>query len=128
MSAALTRILEVGAALVAGVFIFFTILQWLSDRTYKPTRKDVAAILRAQLEDKLDIGRFDEFYSVRIAYDPELEDLRHRFRSLVDDPKLCLKETPPDNAVALNDSGKAQLRELISKVEGASSAGNSDDA
>ena len=58
------------------IFAFFWFLQWLSDRTYKPSRDQVKRIFQASIEGKLSLGAFDEFSCVRIAYDPRLDRLR----------------------------------------------------
>ena len=102
-----------GIAAILGVFRF---LQWLSDRTYKPTPQDVARILEANLEGRLDLAAFDEFSCVRIAYDPRLDRIRERFNEIVEDPNYITGEATSQNAAPLSEAGKAKLRELIDEL------------
>lgn len=102
---------------IAAVFVLFRVLQWQSDRTYRPSRDESRHILEASLEGRLDLGTFDEFSCVRIAHDPRLDRLRERYNAIVDDPACILGEITELNATPLNEQGRARLRELINKLD-----------
>ena len=107
----------IAIALLGLFFAFFWFLQWLSDRTYKPSRDQIKRIFEATIEGKLSLGAFDEFSCVRIAYDPRLDRLREKYKRIVDDPAHMAGEITWQNITPLNEAGKEKLRELISELE-----------
>jgi hypothetical protein len=108
-----------GAFVVAAAAILaaFQVLQWYSDRTYRPSQEEVRRILEASLEGRLSLLAFDEFSCVRIAYDSRLDHLRERSNAIVNDPGHMLGEITKSNATPLNEQGRARLRELISELD-----------
>jgi hypothetical protein len=102
---------------VAAFFGLFAFLQWLSDRTYRPSRDEVRRILEASLEGRLDYKALDEFSCVRIAYDTRLDHLRQRYNAILDDPANVAGELTESNATPLNERGRARVRELIIELE-----------
>jgi len=105
------------AGVIAAVFVLFRVLQWHSDRTYRPSGDDVRQILQASLEGRLGLKAFDEFSCVRIAYDRRLDRLRERYNAIVDDPTYMLGEIIESNATPLNEHGRARIRELINELD-----------
>ena len=103
-------------AIVAAVVLIFVVLQWFSDRTYKPTAAEVIGILDACRNDKLSLAQFDEFSCVRIAYDSRLDAIREKFNQIVDDPDNIDGEPSSENSTALNDVGKSKISKLIDEV------------
>ena len=105
------------AGAIAAVFVFFLFLQWLSDRTYRPSRTDIRQILEASLEGRLDVQALDEFSCVRIAYDARLDRLRQRYNTNLEDPACWLGEITKENATPLSEQGRARVRELIHELD-----------
>ena len=103
-------------AIVAAILLFFAFLQWLSDRTYKPTTSEIASILEACKDGRMSLGEFDEFSCVRIAYDSRLDAVREKFNQIVDDPKNIEGDFSEEDATALNDIGKNKIEELIEEL------------
>ena len=95
----------------------FLFLQWLSDRTYRPSQDDIRRVLEASLEGRLDVKALDEFSCVRIACDPQLDRLRQRYNTVLDDPTCILGELTASNATPLSELGKARVRELINELD-----------
>ena len=65
------------------VLFLFRTLQWFSNRTYKPSKEDIAAILRSSMEGTLSRAALDEFMNVKIAYDRRLDGIREKFSDIV---------------------------------------------
>jgi hypothetical protein len=103
-------------AVVAGIYLLFMILQWASDRTYKPTISDVIAILEDCKEGRMSRGQFDEFSCVRIAYDSRLDAIREKFNSVVEDPQNIDGDFSNEDATALNDAGRSKIVGLIDEL------------
>ena len=103
-------------AIVVGIVSFFAVLNWLSDRTYKPTIPEIVSILEASQNGRLSLAEFDEFSCVRIAYDSRLDSVREKFNQIVDDPVNIDGDFSERNATALNDVGKSKIGELIDEL------------
>lgn len=104
-------------AIVVVVFLIFGVLQWLSDRTYKPTISEVVGILETCRDGRLSLGEFDEFSCVRIAYDPRLDTIREKFNQIVDDKENIDGNFSREDATALNDIGKGKIGQLIEELQ-----------
>ena len=62
-------------------------------------------------------GQYDEFSSVRIAYDPRLDAIREKFNEVTDDPQYYIADKLSENdATALNDAGKNEIEKLIGEL------------
>jgi hypothetical protein len=107
----------IGAGIVV-VVILFRSLQWHSDRTYRPSPEDVRELLEASIEGRLDLGAFDQFSCVRIAYDPWLDRIRERYNAIVNDEMYVVPGITESNATPLNERGRARVRELINELRG----------
>ena len=69
------------------------------------------------MEGRLNLGLFDEFSCVRIAYDKSLDDIREKYNRIVNNPEYMEGEITQENATPLNNEGKARLKELIYELE-----------
>jgi hypothetical protein len=106
------------AGVLLTIILFFVFLNWLSARTYRPSKEDVRRILQASLGGRLDIGSFDEFSSVPIRYDLQLDEIRRRYNAIVEDPAHFQEgDIAETNATPLNERGRAQLRELLADLQ-----------
>jgi hypothetical protein len=106
------------AAALLGIILSFVFLNWLSARTYRPSKDDIRRILQASLDGHLDIGSFDEFSSVPIRYAPRLDDIRRRYNAIVEDPAHFQEvDIAEANATPLNERGRARLRELLDDLQ-----------
>jgi hypothetical protein len=103
-------------AVVAAIFLIFVVLQWTSDRTYKPTIAEIIGILDACQNGRLSLSEFDEFSCVRIAYDSRLDTVREKFNQIVGDSGNIDGEFSDEDATALNDAGKRKIGELIDEL------------
>jgi len=115
-------LLEVAAVVLCaifGIFVLFWLLQWWSDRTYRPTRAEVRVVLQAAIEGRLDWYALDDFVSVRIAYDPQLDQLRERFNSILDERGCISREMTKSNpnTLTLSEEGLARVRAVISDLD-----------
>jgi hypothetical protein len=106
------------AAALLGIILLFIFLNWLSARTYRPSKDDIRRILQASLDGRLDIGSYDEFSSVPIRYDSRLDDIRRRYNAIVEDPAHFQEgDIAETNATPLNEQGRARLRELLADLQ-----------
>ena len=104
-------------AVVAVIFVFFAILQWASNRTYKPTISEVISILEDCKSGQMSRGQYDEFSCVRIAYDSRLDEIREKFNEVTDNPQYYIANDLSENdATALNDAGKREIEKLIAEL------------
>jgi len=101
----------------AVVVTIFWLLQWRSDKAYKPTKEDIRRILQSNIDDTIDQGTFDKFSRVRIAYNRELEAIREKYNRIVNNPEHIDRVISPDLVVPLNEMGKSKLRELINELD-----------
>lgn len=102
---------------LAVVIVLFAVLQRLSDKTYRPSASQVRDIILASIEGRLDLGSFDEFSCVRIAYDRRLDQIRRRYNAIVEDSAYSEGEITKTNATPLNAEGKSKLQELLRELE-----------
>jgi hypothetical protein len=102
--------------IVIFVIAIFSILQAISNRTYKPSREIIAKRIKDTIEQTIEYHDFDTFYSVKIAYDPKLEEIRLKYADIIDDPDFQsdIKET--DCIAPINESGKKQLEVLMEEL------------
>ena len=104
--------------IVGLIFLFFWLLQWRSDKTYRLSPNEVRNIVQASIDGKLNLGKFDEFSCVHIAYDKRLDKIREKYNEITGNPEYMAKEEfTVNNATPLNEAGKQKLRELISEIE-----------
>jgi hypothetical protein len=68
------------------------------------------------MEGRLDLGAFDRFSCVRIAYDAKMDRIRVRFNEIVDNAAHTEGEITEQNATPLNEVGRARLRELLNEL------------
>ena len=103
-------------ALIVIVFvIFIMILQFISNRTYKPTKEEIIEILNKTIEGKLELFDFDEFSSVKIHYNKELEEIRLKYVKIIANEYYnSINEN--ENPVPLNDKGKIEIQKLIGEL------------
>ncbi len=99
------------------IIVFFAILQKISDKTYKPTRTEIIQKLRAVKEGSIDRYDFDELISVRIAYDPSLEEIIKELNNIIDDTTNINQPHSKTKAIDLSEAGKKKIEELIEKLE-----------
>ena len=99
------------------IFAFFWVLQFFSDRTYKPTKKEIAEIIQKSIDGRLDLGKFDEFSCVRIAYNSKLDAIREKYNDIVSNKEyFSVNEITGEDAAALNDKGRIELRKLMDEL------------
>lgn len=108
--------------LIAFVFVVICIFgyaQWRSNRTYRPSKKDVSMILRSSIEGRLSLEAFDEFICVSIAYDKRLDAIRERYNVIINDEANMDShiEITELNATPLNHGGKEKVRALLDELE-----------
>ena len=97
------------------IVVVFMILQIHSNRTYKPTKEEIKEILNKTIEGELELFDFDEFSSVKIHYNKELEEIRLKYVKIlanVDYNSINDNENP----VPLNDNGKIEIQKLIGEL------------
>ena len=98
--------------LIIIVFIVaILIFQLISNRTYKPTKEEIKEILNKTIEGKLELSDFDEFSSVKIHYNKELEEIRLKYNRIVTN-KEYNSTNNNTNPVPLNDKGKIEIKKL----------------
>ena len=109
-------LITIGA--VVAFFLFFHILQWFSDRTYKPTAQDIRNIFQDTIDGKLSTGRCDEFCCVRIAYDKGLDEIRERYERILEEAGNCKWEDASEtNQTPLAEQGKEKVRQLMKELD-----------
>lgn len=109
-------LLIIGIGFAVAITIFW-LLQWRSDKTYRPTKEQIRKILLSSIEDTIDQGTFDEFSCVRIAYNRELDAIREKYNQIVNNPEYIDTVISPELVVSLNEIGKSKLRELINDLD-----------
>jgi len=111
-----STVLIVVVGVVAGIAVLFVILQWHSDRTYRPLPVDIARLIRSTIDNTISLTEFDDLSSVRIAYDPRLEAIRTRYNEIVGSPHYIVGDAKGPVA-AVNQAGTQKLRELLAELE-----------
>ena len=94
----------------------FFLLQHFSDKTYKPSVDDIRRDIQAIIDETIDSAHFDEFSCVRIAYDPRLEAIRHRYNEIVGSEKFRPETNELRGVSPINEAGKIELRKLLSEL------------
>jgi len=103
-------------AILISIILLFAVLQWFSNRTYKPTKDEIRKIIQASIDGRLSLGEFDELSCVYIAYDKGLENIREKYNQIVNNPEYIDGEMTDDNMTPLNAAGKNKLSELINEL------------
>ena len=98
------------------IVLIILLLQWRSNKTYKPTVNDIRNIIQATINGTIELETFDEFSSVYIAYRKDLDVIRNMYNKTIINIECLDKGTSTDNVVPLNNVGKRELRELINKL------------
>ena len=97
------------------IVLAFIILQIISNQTYKPTNEEIKEILSKTIEGKLELYDFDEFSSVKIHYNKELEEIRLKYIQIVSNKEYnSINEN--ENLAPLNDKWKIEIKKLIGKL------------
>ena len=97
------------------IVLAFIILQIISNQTYKPTKEEIKEILSKTIEGKLELYDFDEFSSVKIHYNKELEEIRLKYIQIVSNKEYnSINEN--ENLAPLNDKWKIEIKKLIGKL------------
>jgi hypothetical protein len=104
---------------VAVVGSLFFLLQYHSDKTYRPTVDDIRRTIQATIDETIELARFDEFSSVRIAYDPRLEAIRHRYNEILGSTEYLAGDAQGPTVAPITDAGKERLKELLSELNDA---------
>jgi hypothetical protein len=113
-----TSVTWIVVALIGGIALLFWLLQYSSDKTYRPAAGEVATTLRALSAGQLSWAELDEFSCVRIAYDQRLDQLRERCNDILDDASsFASAEQNKGKAVQLSNVGQARVKELIDELE-----------
>jgi len=107
------KVLLIIVSVLVSLLLFFRALQWLSDRTYKPSKSEIKEIIQASIDGKLSYVKYDEFSCVKIAYDKDLDNIREKYNEIVENPEYFDGEMTYENMTPLNDLGKNKLKELI---------------
>ena len=105
--------------MVVTIVLLFIVLQWRSDRTYRPSANEIRITVQKTINGRISEEEFDEFTSVRIAYDSRLEDIREEFNQIVNDEAniVSIFKDAKFRFNPLNDDGKEKLRTLIRRLE-----------
>ena len=103
-------------AVVVVVFLFFGVLQLVSNRTYKPTISEIIHILEAYRDRRWPLEEFDEFSCVRIAYDPRLDAVREKFNQIFDEQENVDGILSAEDAASLIDVGNKKIAKLIEEL------------
>lgn len=109
-------ILTVGIGFAVTIAVFW-LLQWRSDKTYKPTKEEIRKVLLSSIDDTIDQSTFDEFSCVQIAYNKELDAIREKYNKMMTNPEYIDRVISPQRVVPLNEIGKSKLRELINDLD-----------
>jgi len=106
------------AALIGGVILLFRVLQYRSDKTYRPTAEGFAEKLRQLVDGRLKYIELDELACVPIAYDERLERLRARFRDVVyDNTSFDTPTRESPSTTTLSAVGRARVGEIIDELD-----------
>jgi hypothetical protein len=107
------------AAAVGGVFLLFVFLNWLTARTYKPTRQHVADQLRKVLDGTMHWSEWDEFTHVPMRHDSLLEKIREACARLDDDEQQYFRRANREEQGAwiYNEKGLREIRQLLERLE-----------
>ena len=108
------KILAITLLAFAAIWLFWRI----NTRPREMTETQFIAILEEWINDTLTAGEWDYFECCQLK-DPRLEDARVRCTRISIDPTYTVL---PPQSWALNDHGKAEVRQLILELRGQSSA------
>ena len=107
---------------VFAITLFASVALWLlwrlNQRPRAMTEQELIIFLESWIQDTLSSGEWDYFQCCQLS-DPKLEAARMRCMDIYLDPAYTL---PPQLSWALNDHGKAAVRQLILELGGHNSA------
>ena len=96
--------------------LLYVILQWRSDKTYKPSKSEIREIIQASINGSITLHEFDTFSNVRIAYDKDLENIRNKYNDIVGNTENINNEATEDDVTSLNTVGKERLENLLNDI------------
>ena len=102
--------------LVTAAVLLFVVLQWRSDKAYKPSKSEIREIIQASINGSITLHEFDTFSSVRIAYDKDLENIRNKYNDIVGNTKYINNEATEDDVASLNTAGRERLEILLNDI------------
>jgi len=95
----------------------FWALQFISDKNYKPTKQEILDIIQKTIDGNIDLSKFDEFTSVRISYNRQLDAIREKYNTIVDNKEYFSEsDITKENVAPLNEQGKNKLRILLEEL------------
>jgi hypothetical protein len=110
-------------AFVASIALLFVFLNWLTARTYRPTKTDVLNVLDSVLSGTVSYLAWDTFICVPMRHDRELETVRAQCSALDQDKSLFAGMGKERRGHAgFNALGLQRIREIRNRLAGGSSA------
>ena len=96
--------------------MLFIILQWRSDKTYKPSKNDIKGIIQKSINGNISLHDFDTFSNVRIAYNSDYEKIREKYNYIISNNNYINNNAVEEDIVSLNNDGKKQLELLLTEL------------
>ncbi len=109
-------ILVVVVGLIATI-IGLWLLQWWRDTTYRPDKAAVRQIIQSSIDGTIEQRTLHRFLSVRIAYSRALDEIRRKYRHIINEPANIDRIVSPERVLPLNDSGRKKLEALLDALD-----------
>ena len=100
---------------IAAILLFLA-LQWHSDKTYKPSKKEIISIIKESINGNISLHEFDTFSNVRIAYNKDFEKIRDKYNKIISNDKYINNNATEEDVTSLNADGKTQLKHLLNEL------------
>ena len=92
-------------------------LQWWRDATNRLGIASVRKVIQSSIDNTIEQRELDRFLSVRIAYNPELDAIRIKYRQIVNDPANIDRIVAPERVLPLNEVGREKLEALLDALD-----------
>ncbi len=103
--------------LILGIIVLFSFLNWLTDKTYKPTPSEVADKLQRVLNGTMSYEEWDEFICVPMRHNDALEKIRMRCVEM-ETNEFCTRENQEEQDTWIyNQKGLDVVKAVLNEIE-----------
>lgn len=99
------------------VYVIFRFLNWVSGKTYRPTKTQIESNLSRVLNGTMTWDEWDEFICVPIRYNQDLDLIRRQCKALLRDEYTIRNSSKDQMQWIYNERGLVEIRNLLTSLE-----------
>ena len=111
------RIALIVVSILFGLVLQFAFLNWLTARTYKPSRQEVTDVLRRVQDGTMSWYEWDEFVCVPMRHDALLEEIRQACATMETAEYKCRENLEDAEKWIYNQKGLQEVRRVLERLE-----------